>query len=137
MINLAGVKDCDLTIIKEIEESGLKYNKMACATTGEVGSNLWTYFQSWNLQRLWYYWAASTETTPLLFKHSIPLHESDGEEIRVGGYIGGQHPLDGYSNDWDIGVNSYHIDTQKGLNKFIETVKAQTVESKEKNFIVY
>jgi len=137
MINLAGVKDCDLTIIKEIEESGLKYDKMACTTTGEVESNLWAHFQGWKFRRLWYYWSASTETSPLLFKYSIPLHDSDGEEIRVGGYAGGQHPLDWYSNDWDIGVNSYHIDTQKGLNKFIQTVSAQTLEYKEKYDTAY
>lgn len=129
MINLAGRKDCDLTIIKEIEESGLEFNEMSFKTTGEVESNLFCHFHGWKFERFWYYWVASTDETPLLFKFADKLHETHGKEVRVAGHCGCPSPREWYKQPYQVGVNNYHVDTQEGLNELLRTIQTQTIES--------
>ena len=130
MINLAGVTDCDKTIKKELLEAGIKYQNLHFTLNDEVPSELYASFQGWEFKRAWYYWIASTNTTPLLFKYANELNSTHNEDCRVNGHCGCPSPREEFDKPWDIGVNTYHIDTQDGLNAFIKKVAQQTKELK-------
>lgn len=130
MKNLAGRKDCDIYVKREIEQAGLEPNQFSFSTGGEVDSHYRPSFQGWRFTRAWYYWVAHTDSTPLLFKYADELHETHGNVVRVDGHCLCPAPKEWFKQPWHIGVNHYHIDSQEGLNYFIKMVKRQTKERK-------
>lgn len=123
--NLAGIKDCDDTIKKELSEAGVAQKDRIVRYTGEVKSKIFAHHHGWIFERAWYYWVVYTKTTPLLFEFASELHK-EHKTVRVNGHCGSPSPKDEFSNIWDIGVNLYHIDTQEGLNAFVDYVEQQT-----------
>ena len=121
MINLAGLKECDADIVKELTESGATvllqdhvHSEVPYHYIGCVGNFI--------LIRAWYYWVA---------KSIKGLPESAAEElnanyrnvIRVKGFAGGTDVKQWLSENNTIDL--YHIDTQEGLNAFVKFVKEQ------------
>ena len=125
MKNLAGVKDCDKTIIKEITEEGLEFYKFPDAMNSEVESRYIAYMNGWKFVRAWRYWIATSNKTVLLFKYAEKLHEQHGNVVRVQGHCGCPTPREFLKEPWQLGVNMYHVDTQEGLNALTEIIKKQ------------
>jgi len=129
MRNLAGVKDCDDEIRKELETAGIGVHEFGFVFKGEVPTKIVGFLQGWKFERLWYYWAAKTETTPLLFKYAEPLHEKYGKDVRVDGHCGCPAPREWFKDKWHIGVNHYHVDSVWGLKALADAIKRQTNDS--------
>lgn len=136
MKNLAGVKDCDDSIIIELQKA--KANILTIGrNSGEVKYSLIGQVKNWTLTRAWYYWIAIAEDKKgIPLKEASEMHETKypdehfdehreisiyGNVIRVGGHCGCPHPKD--FGERDGSVNCYHIDSQEGLNEFVRRIK--------------
>ena len=58
---------------------------------------------------------------PLPMDVAVQLHREMGEEVRSGGYAGGRDPKEEWNHDYSQ-PDSYHIDTQEGLNRLAELI---------------
>jgi len=127
MINLAGNKDCDIEIKKELTEAGVYFeeHEFLRKNAGEVKSAILAYLNGWVFKRAWYYWVVSSDQNLLLFENADKLHEKFGKEVRVSGHCGCPSPREWYNNDWNLGVNLYHVDSQEGLNALVKAIKEQ------------
>lgn len=133
MRNLAGVKDCDDFIFLELKKAGLEpipttknNGEVAFGFCGEVGG--------FKLTRAWTYWVASSEENDgLPLDMASELHEAEykgedgyetyGDCVRVVGHCGCPHPKEWINKSGKI--DSYHIDTQEGLNKFVQIASGE------------
>lgn len=121
MINLAGDKNCDVHIKKELEEARIEYKEFSFAMKGEVPSKIIATGYGWMFTRAWCYWIAKAGAgTILLFDLADELHEKAGNDVRVAGHCGCPSPREWYNKPWHNGVSVYHIDTQEGLNLLIK-----------------
>lgn len=104
MKNLAGVKDCDITIKEELYLAGIEAHNQE--GRGEVPYTIVSKIGKWTLTRAWTYWVATVEYTedglPLknameLYFKPNPIDENVllGESIRSGGAGGSP---DGYTS---------------------------------------
>jgi len=102
MKNLAGVKQCDITIQEELYLAGIEEIKLE--SKGEVPFTIAGRIGYWTLERAWYYWIASVERRQdgLILKDAIKLHEKQnpidpkrilGDSVRTDGFAGGIHPI--------------------------------------------
>jgi hypothetical protein len=90
--------------------------------------------------RRWYYWSVKGKV-PLEVAQEMYANPIGRKDVRVAGHCGCPEPKIGeYGTDWDNGrwvVSCYHIDSQEGLNLFVETVKRhgllEPVINKEKH----
>src|ERR1035437_1869229 len=85
---------------------------------GEVPTGLIGYGYKWKFERAWYYWRASGAGIPPEF--AIPFDKEWGKEVRVNGDCvcrGAEFWGEGF------GIDSYHIDTPRGLAAFIQLLK--------------
>lgn len=102
---------------------------------------------NWNFKRNYRYWIVESEGNGLPLSIAKQLHSKKypdemfddyqmirkyGNVIRVIGHAGCPEP-----DGWDTNgyINSYHIDTQEGLNEFVRTIKlyhAKTDQPKRK-----
>lgn len=131
MKNLAGTGD-DQQAKKELEEAGIEIfvqpeffannNECKLRTVGTLGP--------WLFTRRWYYWAA--EGPGINIEQAVTFNEKWGKEVRAAGFAGGIEDLYDYFNGF--AVNSYHIDSQEGLNAFSALLKQimQDAETKRK-----
>lgn len=73
----------------------------------------------WKFERRWYYYAATGPGIPP--EKAEEFHKTWGKQVRVDGHCGCPSPL-----EWEHGfaVGSYHIDTQEGLNAFVELLRS-------------
>jgi len=132
--NLAGIKEADEHIRKELHEAGIP--RIAATGKGEVPYNLEGDLRGWRFERLWRYWGAShpqglplniadaLHTTPLPVNAITPYSTHEGEKqygdvIRVAGDCTCPSPKERLTNGC---VTSYHIDTQEGLNEFVKAI---------------
>jgi hypothetical protein len=114
MKNLAGAKDCDKDIQKELTKAQAEIKEVS-DNTSEVPYTLMGIVGNWELRRLWYYWSAR----PIKGKsHGLPLDvalklhnkkypsemfedcdiENYGSVIRAGGDAGATSPDIGYAS---------------------------------------
>lgn len=150
MKNLAGVRDCDITIADELKLAGI--DQVGAPAQGEVPYSIEGRIGKWRFWRLWYYWSASVvnveDGVPLddaikfnETKHPQIPNYTLGDVVRVGGYAGGDDPVKhskkGNGNSF---VCHYHIDDQVGLNEFVKLIaKADrniTIKKKEYDAMV-
>jgi len=75
------------------------------------------HMHGWEFYRAWYYWVARTKTIGYLIPEDVAkkLNKKFRSEIRVAGYAGGM--------DVNGPVESYHIDTPRGLKAFVKLLK--------------
>ena len=127
MKNLAGNKDCDADIKKELTEAGVYFEEYEFLRkgSGEVPSAILAYLNGWVFKRAWYYWVVSSENNLLLFENADKLHEKFGKEVRVDGHCGCPAPREWLRDNWRLGVNLYHVDSQEGLNALVKAIKEQ------------
>jgi len=172
MKNLAGVKDCDVYIINELNEAGitiLSVNQIK----GEVPYTVIGILGNFTFRRAWYYWMVDGDV-PLEIAKEIYVSSVGKKDIRVAGNCGCPPPEEWAfpkpevliklgickppSNEHPFGdgptceelakmcnngiitaprfVDTYHIDSQNGLNLFVNTIKKYDLIQKEDKFIV-
>ena len=125
MRNLAGDENCDQYIPYELELAEIPYHNFGFKVGGEVPTMFKGFLNGWVFERAWYYWIASSDENLLLFKYANRLHKKFGKEVRVRGHCGCPSPEEDYNRPWDIGVSSYHVDTQEGLKALADMIKYQ------------
>jgi hypothetical protein len=128
--NLAGIDECDVTIKKELDEAGLSYEEFDTIFSGEVPTKLIIIYNGWIFYRAWKYWKAYANTgNTLLFKYANELYESNTDDVRIYGSCDCPSPDRIKSiSPWTIGIGSYHIDTQNGLNNLVKAINKQCEE---------
>jgi len=151
MKNLAGVEDCDVYIREELEKAGIDIYSIKEPGRSEVPYTLYgglggnpldeegqgfmdrhgvavdtmKNFVSFTFVRAWYYWVVSGYVS---LDIAVEMYENPNgkKDIRVAGHCACPHPADWKVKHKVCGMNvvgSYHIDTQEGLNYFVETLK--------------
>lgn len=115
MRNLAGVPDAGAYIVLELIGAGVlpvlhdgmvQHSEVPTRVTGALGP--------FTFERLWYYYAARG-SVPLAVARELYDHPIGRRYVRVDGYAGNREP----SGRIDV----YHIDSQDGLNLFVETLR--------------
>ncbi len=151
MRNLAGVENCDTYISKELEKAGITPYNLGKVTFDEVPYTIYgglggrplsntsqEYMKSngfseefmkglvsFIFTRAWYYWRVSGYV-PLAVAEEMYENPNGVKDIRVAGNCGCPPPSEWLVHHKICGmdvVGSYHIDTQEGLNYFVETLK--------------
>lgn len=151
MINLAGVEDCDDDILIELEKAGIDIYNLREPTNREVpylyyggigGEPLdeeargfmdrhgiaidsLKGFVSFTFERAWYYWIVRGYV-PLDIAVEMYENPKGKKDIRVDGHCACPHPADWKVKHKVCGMNvvdHYHIDSQAGLNYFVDTLK--------------
>jgi hypothetical protein len=121
MKNLAGAMECDKDIRKELEEAGIEIEE-ADGVNSEVPYGLRGNLGYWTFTRAWYYWIAGTRAGKgIPKKHAESFNHRWRDEVRVAGFAGGTDVKSWLSPHGTI--DSYHIDTQQGLNAFARLVR--------------
>jgi len=120
MINLAGNKECDGYIrveltkafipIVEVERDPVHY-EVPFTLMGKLGD--------FEFRRLWYYWSVKGPVT-LAAAQEMYANPNGVRDVRVAGHCGCPAPEEWACNGI---VNSYHIDTQEGLNMFVQVLR--------------
>ena len=127
MKNLAGDKACDTDILEELKEAGIpaieegaRYFEVPYHYVGRLGN--------WTFRRAWYFWMVDAENGKGLSEEvAEELNLSHMREVRVAGFSGGALVEDWLSKQGTI--DSYHIDTQAGLNAFAAVLTADTEQA--------
>lgn len=94
---------------------------LVCVTRnkGEVAASITGKLGEFTFTRAWYYWVVKGRV-PLAVAQEMYSHPVGRKDIRVDGFSGGIEPrkraVRGY-------IHGYHIDSQEGLNIFVETMK--------------
>jgi hypothetical protein len=87
----------------------------------KVPTKLVGFIHRWKFERAWYYYRASGEGIPPEF--AIPFDKDWGKEVRVNGDCacrGAEFWGEGFA------IGEYHIDTQRGLNAFVQLLWEDT-----------
>lgn len=74
---------------------------------------------SWTFKRAWNYYVAEGPGIPSDLAEEF--HAQWGKEVRVDGHCGCPSPLEWFKG---FACGHYHIDTQEGLNAFVELLKS-------------
>ena len=151
MINLAGVEKCDAYIREELEKAGIDiYNLVEPGQTevpytlfGAIGGEpmsesdksfmkrrgltieIISKFSSFTFERAWTYWMVEGYV-PLNIAVEMYADPNGVKDIRANGHCGCPPPSEQLVQHKVCGmdvVGGYHIDTQEGLNYFVETLK--------------
>lgn len=121
MKNLAGDKQADQTIVEELKAAAIPIQGVG-PQESEVPFTVIGNLEPWQFERAWYYWVAkASEGQGLPKEVAKALNVIFSETVRVQGYAGGTDVKTWLSPQGTI--DSYHIDTQEGLNAFAAVVK--------------
>lgn len=82
----------------------------------------------WEFKRAWYYWVA--KGPGIAPEDAMELHEKFGQVIRVDGHCGCPPPSKSFATD------SYHVDTQEGLNALAALIKKLAAKVSDKGFSI-
>lgn len=134
--NLAGdLEGCLDRIPKELEEAGIEVYDFTSdpEKQGEVPFRHFGHLRGWFFHRAWYYWVvarmSSDRSVVLPFEYADPLYQTHGKSVRVGGHCGCPAPREHYSAaHGHLGVETYHVDTQDGLNALADTIRKWSAE---------
>lgn len=152
MKNLAHNENCDAVIIEELEKAGIKPFKTSqsdkphydvpYAVIGALGSEylddenqrmfdrigtrpeFLKDMASFVFTRAWYYWCVSGYV-PLPIAEEMYANPNGKSDIRVAGHCACPPPSEWMVKHKVCGmdvVDGYHIDTQEGLNYFVQTM---------------
>jgi hypothetical protein len=124
MKNLAGVATCDEVIRKELETAGIPV--IPGSSHGEVPYSIYGKLGRFTFKRAWYYWVVDGPT-PIKVALAMYANPRGVKAVRVDGNCGCPPP-DPYSHGGII--SSYHIDTQDGLNFFVESIMPTVTDLK-------
>ena len=131
MKNLAGETKADLHILRELSDAGIEIVEGE-KSRGEVPYTLTGKLADWNFNRAWTYWMAGAEEG-LPLEVATELHnreyaekgerqpETYGQAVRVAGHCGCPPPKEWLNSDGRI--DSYHIDSQEGLNALASSIR--------------
>ena len=123
MKNMAGVHwtECDIQLESELEKAGLEILKADTPRGGEVQTKITGRLGELRFQRAWYYWTVEGKV-PLDIAEKLYAHPEGEKSVRVAGHCGCPPP-----KEWakDGFVDSYHIDTQEGLNLFVQAMRGE------------
>jgi hypothetical protein len=116
MRNLAGDRECDTVIAGELALTGIELvhgkrsdYEVAASITGKLGKFVFT--------RAWSYWIVGGKV-PLGVANK--LYRLNKEKIRSGGDCACRSPETWAREGF---IDTYHIDSQEGLNLFVKTIK--------------
>lgn len=124
MINLAGRKDCDTFIRQELEGAGVPivtvhtvHSEVPYALIGRMGR--------FEFHRAWYYWMVSGNV-PMDAANEMYADPVGVTDVRVVGHCGCPPP-----KEWEYQghISHYHIDSQEGLNLFVQTMKRHGLDA--------
>lgn len=150
MRNLAGQDDCDIYIREELEKAGIMpfalsepgrsevpYTVFGCLGAKSLSEEDQRFFDrmgttlefaatmsSFVFSRAWYYWCVSGYV-PLPIAEEMYANPNGIKDIRVAGHCACPPPSEWLAHHKVCGmdvVDSYHIDTQEGLNYFVQTM---------------
>ena len=127
MINLAGDKDCDKQIRRELLRAKVDIVEVKQGNT-EVPYTIIGRLYGFEFRRAWYYWVAKG---PMPLKEAKELYaEPVGrEDIRVAGHCGCPPPEPPWVKKSMVGktqkgmIDLYHIDTEVGLRIFTDKIR--------------
>ena len=146
MKNLAGVETCDDDIRLELAKAGITafdikkgrsevpYSVVGLLGHKEFSDDELEFFKmmecnitlaSFTFTRSWYYWSV-TGYVPLEVADIMYANPNGVKEIRAGGDCACRPPSTWVEKTLVCGkqvVSNYHIDTQEGLNYFVQTLK--------------
>ena len=151
MKNLAGDPLCDIYILKELEAAGIASyplrdpgnTEVPYTVIGGLGEKPLTqkdrdfvanngiyietveFFNPFIFTRAWYYWCVSGYV-PLHVAEEMYEYPIGKKDIRANGHCGCPPPSEQVVQHKVCGmkvVDSYHIDSQEGLNLFVQTMK--------------
>lgn len=122
---IATYQEVDDAVKTELSLAGLSFAHLGEANEGaidmgddfrtdEVPTSIKGFWHHWKFERAWYYWRASGAGIPPDIAEEF--HKTWGRQVRVGGDCTCPSPLE-YCEGF--AVDSYHIDTQEGLNAFM------------------
>jgi hypothetical protein len=115
MRNLAGDDDADRFIRRELDEATVeRVVHPECIPNSEVPTTITGKLGPFKFKRLWYYWSVRGHV-PLSVAKELYADPEGRERVRVDGHCGCLPP--------DGDVDLYHIDTQAGLNLFVDTIR--------------
>ncbi len=121
MKDLTKDQTCDIDIALELQEAGVKFERGEDARS-EVPYHLVGKLGNWTFQRKWCYWVVTApEGEGLPESQAEVLNRNLRKEVRVAGYSYVKDLVKWLSSRRTI--DSYSIDTQKGLNTFAEIVR--------------
>ena len=127
MKNMAGVLECNVQLIDELQKAGIPVREYENREKREVPSFVYGELCGWTFKRAWYYWVAYGNPIPVDVARNMNVEWR--EDIRVDGYAGGTDV------DWrksnDVGVSCYHIDTQEGLNHLASVIRSVFEENND------
>lgn len=120
MQNVAGMKDPDPILEKELNLAGIPHVKLQefFRNTGEVHYTIIGDLYKWRFTRNWYYWVAKGPGIPI--EAATELYKDFGTVVRLEGDAGILNPSDRYNG---LGSGHYHIDTAEGLKALADTIK--------------
>lgn len=147
MKNLAGVQNCDEYIRIELQKADVPIIEEA-RSSSEVPYTLHGELGPFIFRRAWYYWMVSGDV-PLLIAEELYNNPNGVKDIRAAGHCGAPHPkewaMPKFENlpkafehitygeiasmcnkgilNVERFVSNYHIDTQEGLNFFVQTLR--------------
>jgi hypothetical protein len=119
MKNLAGNNNCDTFIKKELKLAGVPVVHVYFEHPHEVPFTVIGKLGDFTFRRAWYYWVVNG---PVPMSVAIELYNNPigRKDIRVDGHCGCPAP-----DEWCHGsefISLYHIDSQDGLNLFVESI---------------
>lgn len=127
MKNLAGNKDCDVEIRRELTRCRIPIIEGE-RSTGEVPASLTGKLGEFTFRRAWYYWVV-TGGVPLSVAQEMYDDPVGREDVRVDGHCGCPAP-EGVAFESDLVrltkravVELYHIDSEIGLRLFVDTIR--------------
>jgi len=145
MINLAGNAGCDAQIKRELELAKIPVRCLSSAAHSEVPYSIYGELSGFTFKRAWYYWEVSGRYLPLDIAEELYRDPVGRNFVRVVGHIGCPPPSQwarpyrptpndppAYVCSGDncvpnpaapLGIDSYHIDTQAGLDLFAEKIR--------------
>ncbi len=86
----------------------------------EVPTNIIGQLPYWTFTRAWKYWIAQGAAIP--YELATELYQQHGKEVRVNGMCNCPSPKE-VNNGGIFGINSYHVDSQRGLKALAELIK--------------
>lgn len=146
MKNLAGNENCDTVIREELTKAGITIlevpkvkSEVSSSIIGLLGHTEFDdktkeFFKrhepslqiaSFTFRRAWYYWSVSGYV-PLEVAEILYANPNGVNDIRANGHCGCPPPSEQVKDMLICGkqvVSSYHIDSQEGLNFFVQTLK--------------
>jgi len=125
MINLAGSKDANLVINRELKVCRIDPVEHTENVPGEVPTNLTGKLGPFEFHRAWYYWIVKGPV-PLNVARKLYADPAGRYDVRAGGHCGCVEPeTQCYGNV----VNTYHIDSEVGLRLFTDTLRKHGLDT--------